>query len=203
MRTTSEIIEEFNRLCQDVIHTLPELAHNHAKGRGLYLNVSDKPLEHISVWWDETNKADYMAQQQYINGLDEADRDMVYDSSFQQLFANPAHLEEFAACQNYVLQNGLDKFIYQRLIPHQVGLGPIDYGRTLRGTITFQEMAGMLKVLNIEPAIHLTTDPSVSNLRSAFRLCLDLTTTNGRSLIDNVARGEMMSIFPKRCRTIN
>ena len=205
MRTMGEIVEEFNKLCQNVMYTLPELAREFANAgqNNLYLQVSDNTIEDISIWWDATNKQDFLTQQDYIDVLGKQIADEVLQSGLKQLGESPALIQQLQSEQELAMNNGFENFYYERFIPHQVGINHMDYGQRLRDAMGYQELTGILKVIQVEPTIHLTTDPSVSKLRSAFRLCLDLTTTNGRPLIDNVARGEMMSIFPKRCRTIN
>lgn len=200
MKTMGEIVEEFNKLCQDIVATLPELVREFANAgqNNLYLQVSDSTIEDISIWWDATNKADFHAQQDYIAVLGEQVASEMLDSGFRQLAENPVLLDQFQSEQELAIKSGFDDFYYERLIPHQVGVDHMDYGQRLRDTIGYRELAGVLQVIQVAPTIHFTTEPTAFQLRSAFRLCLDLVTTNDKSIAISVGRGQLLGLFPEK-----
>ena len=200
-----KLAEKFGEFCGKLYEQILPTAQVHAiDGRhNLYIAVDTVDIPDVALWWDATHKNDYLAQQDLVWGIKPELYNVMMESSFHTLHANPNHIEEYEAARVEADKRGYDDFAFMQFLPHQIGMLGSDYGAELFARVEYQELTMAGKVLNLDIAVHLTTDPEKPRLREAFRLCMDISTGDQSPILPRILSGQQQGVLGNRPKGIH
>ena len=199
--TKGDLIQEFSKYCEDIAATLDVLVEDiDAKADGgvkdgVIVDVLEAGIPDLSVWWDESNKKNFIDQMDFLFLNDKKYFDAMITDGSLQLGDNPKHVEAYGAAQKTATDQKLNRFYYERLLPHPVGIDDMEYGAELRETKGFKTLEFMTDAAECSSQINMMINPEIDDLKAAFRLCVDISTYDGTSILSKISNAKTHGLF--------
>lgn len=196
MYSYGDLVEQFNKYCEDIMATFPEVLDNIGGPEAETITVMTENIHSIATWWDGPNKQDYI-NQRYV--LEAHDPNYLEDMTLQgvaELQENEFHAAFFDEQVTIARENDFDDFFFEKFIPHEVGVHGCGYGSALRDTAGYKQLDFMCKTMGeTEIVIRYTNDTEVNDLPHAFRLAVEIRSTDGVPLSKKLSQPRMQGFF--------